>query len=124
MKLKENIWFNYTQLVCLIQLFFMRSLELNTGTGLILGTILFCSLPFIILGAVLLVMELYIKTFKLPEKVVKNKVYTCLFFYLLPSTIIVTAYWIIFCFEGIFSHLGKTCLDWLQLISNLYYFWI
>ena len=56
--LKNNIFFLYIQIIGLIQLFFLRNLEINSGTGLVKSIVFMISVPFIIIGFLILLLHL------------------------------------------------------------------
>lgn len=123
--LKNNIFFLYVQIISLIQLFFLRNLEINSGTGLIKGIVFMISVPFIVIGFLILSLHIFIPQFRIPKEMVNNKWYIFLFYYLMPSTLIVSYNWFVFMFLVDVTELPEYInIKLLHLISNLYYFWI
>ena len=123
--LKNNIFFLYIQIIGLIQLFFLRNLEINSGTGLVKSIVFMISVPFIVIGFLILLLHIFIPQFRIPEEIVNNKWYIFLFYYLMPSTLIVNYNWFVFMFLVDVTELPEYInIKLLHLISNLYYFWI
>ena len=55
--LKNNIFFLYIQIIGLIQLFFLRNLEINSETGLVKSIVFMISVPFIVIGFLILLLH-------------------------------------------------------------------
>lgn len=123
--LKNSIFFLYVQIVSLIQLFFLRGLQVNSTTGLITATIFMCSMPFILLGFIILLLQIFCPNFKLSHKITNNKCYISLFYFLLPSTIGVLYNWLVYLFVIDITQIPQELnIKFLHVIGNFYYFWI
>lgn len=109
-KLQSNIGFFGTQLLCLMQLYFLRELHYcGSGIGLFYAFLVFISLPFLITNIILLVIPYKNHAFRFKESMYKDKKYQTGFYIMLIPTTVVTIQWLLF------SVLANTQID--KLIS-------
>lgn len=128
---QQSIAFLGLQCLCYCQLYFLQAVDSSASGGLlpvliaVLGT-----LPFILVQILLYMLAYYCPNIKLPKWLAKSFIYTLLFYLVLPVTIVVTSFWIMFFTFGWFENtwIYNTLLDLfsitLHMLGKLYYFWV